>query len=418
MSNFVSTLFSTPEEFEAWLKNGEHTNKEALDCLTLQRENEWDKKGCLLDVKDGKLQLLCKDRNVLAEIDICKADGETVIRDMVTGAITVKGIKDKNSGKTFSVWIGTTDAFKKLLVKDPTTVYFFTDDTTLDDIEAEFDAIRQEFTEAIDAAISDLKGEMSMGGIVPLTAESANSAGKAQRDWQNNVIHDTYVTKTALQTSLELTDREIEKITDGRTVVSRAKSDEDGYVIKYNYAKTESLITGDIIVKKAETASRAVFAQYLDSLLEEGTGLFSLNSFRLVTKRTLFYGPAEITENSKTINVSQFLSINYNRLEIVYKAYYLDSGEYKAVGDCIVSFKKYGDTWKRLSPSIIGKDDPGAVYSIYDELHYLTSITVDLNASVGTGTITFDRTVRTQIPGGNTSSSPRFDILQIDGYIE
>lgn len=136
MKPYVSTLFKTPQEFEEWIQYNNHENKEALDTITAKKIDEWDKKGCNLafDKNNGKIKLLAANGEVLATVDAVKCDEETVIRDEATGAITVKGIKDSNSGKTFNLWVGTTEAYKAIALIDPNTIYCFTDDTTLDEI--------------------------------------------------------------------------------------------------------------------------------------------------------------------------------------------------------------------------------------------------------------------------------------------
>ena len=135
MAVYLSKTFATPEEFEAWIKANEHGNKNFLDNLCEQDKERWDNKACKMTVKDGKLQLLCENDNVLAETSYYQPDGDTACCDNGDGTITVKGIKNANApdGKKFRVWVGTTAEYNAIRVKDPCTLYWLTDDTTYEE---------------------------------------------------------------------------------------------------------------------------------------------------------------------------------------------------------------------------------------------------------------------------------------------
>jgi len=163
----------------------------------LQKEQEWDKKGCKICVKDGKLQLLCKDDDVLAEAEICGADGDTIERDPATGAICVKGLKERNSGNTFSMWIGTQAEYDAITRKNPNTFYWITDDPVLDEINAEFAALDKK----IEANKTELDKKIS-----------TNASGIAEN-------------KEAIEgnkTAIAGNKSDIDKIKNGETVVPKA----------------------------------------------------------------------------------------------------------------------------------------------------------------------------------------------------
>ena len=135
MGVYLSKTFATPEEFEAWIKANEHKNKSFLDNICEQDKQRWDTKACRMTVKDGKLQLLCEQGNVLAEANYYQPDNDTVSCDG-TGTLCIHGIKNANDpdGKKFRIWVGTQAEYNAIRVKDPKTLYFITDETTLDDI--------------------------------------------------------------------------------------------------------------------------------------------------------------------------------------------------------------------------------------------------------------------------------------------
>ena len=136
MSVYISKQFSSPEEFEAWVVAQGHSNKDFLDQLCEKDKENWDKKACKMTVKDGKLQLLCEDGNVLAETNYYQPDGDTVCCDGKDGKLSIKGIQNANdpNGKKFRVWVGTQAEYNAIRVKDPRTMYYITDENVLDDI--------------------------------------------------------------------------------------------------------------------------------------------------------------------------------------------------------------------------------------------------------------------------------------------
>lgn len=132
---YVSEKFATPQEFEAWFNNNEHPNKKALDEVTDTKLNEWDKKACQVAIADGKIQLKCKDGEVIAEAPLNNAvDGSTI--GCSGGCLIVTGVKNQNGG-IVKIWLGTTEAYNKITVKDTNnTIYVKTDDNTIATINA------------------------------------------------------------------------------------------------------------------------------------------------------------------------------------------------------------------------------------------------------------------------------------------
>lgn len=67
MSNYISKLFKTPEEFEEHVN---HDNKAVLDGITAALVDAWNKKGVSVQYVNQKIQLLDKDGNVLGEASL------------------------------------------------------------------------------------------------------------------------------------------------------------------------------------------------------------------------------------------------------------------------------------------------------------------------------------------------------------
>lgn len=192
MTPYVSTIFKTPQEFEEWIKNTKNT-------LTGEKVNEWNSKGCLLDVKNGKLQLLSLNRDVLAEVEMDNGDGVTLVRDEETGAITVKGIKDNNYGSVYDLWVGSKAAFNALSIKKTDTIYVIEDDDTLEEIYsrlAELEAWKTSTDELVKGLgeavifLDEWHDKLLSGEVKIKSAESADyaeNAGTAQNAYKDNL---------------------------------------------------------------------------------------------------------------------------------------------------------------------------------------------------------------------------------------
>lgn len=192
MGVYISKQFSTPDEFEAWVKAQEHGNKDFLDKLCEQDKEKWDNKACKMTVKDGKLQLLCEKGNVLAEADYYQPDGDTVCCDGKDGKLSIKGIQNANdpNGKKYRVWIGTQAEYNAIRVKDPKTMYYITDETLLDDIlsgliKVGYAAEADQATEANHTKVWVLS---SLGGLVQMIQSNpACSIGISIRTEQSGI---------------------------------------------------------------------------------------------------------------------------------------------------------------------------------------------------------------------------------------
>lgn len=183
MATYISTQFSTAEEFENWIRMSEHANKDFLDGLCEDDKKAWDNKGCNIRVKDGKLQLLCANGNVLAEADYYAPDNKTVCCDE-NGEVKVKGIANANEpdGRNFRMWVGTLEEYRAIRIKDDKTLYLVSDDTTIDEIIYAVNTLNDSF-EAFKTALSN-------GDFVVFEAR------KATKDGNGNNITDTYVKKS------------------------------------------------------------------------------------------------------------------------------------------------------------------------------------------------------------------------------
>lgn len=124
----ASKKFGSATEFEAWIDKAQELTEtedtfKALKAITPALEAEWNNKACDIEVSNGKLKLLCKDRNVLAEQPIvCGCDGTTTEKN-ADGSVTVKGLKDVNTLETYNLWIGTYDAYTKIASRSTNTIY-------------------------------------------------------------------------------------------------------------------------------------------------------------------------------------------------------------------------------------------------------------------------------------------------------
>ena len=152
---YVSEKFATPQEFEAWLNENEHPNKTVLDNVTGEKLTEWDKKACKIAIVNGKIQLKCKDDNVLAEAPLSNAvDGSTI--GCSGDCLIVTGVKNQNGG-VVKLWLGTTAAYNDITVKDTNnTIYVKTDDNTIATINAELNSLSNRAT-ALEGRATDLE---------------------------------------------------------------------------------------------------------------------------------------------------------------------------------------------------------------------------------------------------------------------
>lgn len=152
---YVSQKFATPQEFEEWLNENEHTNKEVLDEVTPDKVGEWDTKACQIAIADGKIQLKCKDGNVIAEAPLSNAvDGSTI--GCPSGCLIVTGVKNQNGG-IVKLWLGTTAAYDAITVKDTNnTIYVKTDDNTIATINSAIQKLTERVTD-LEGRATDLE---------------------------------------------------------------------------------------------------------------------------------------------------------------------------------------------------------------------------------------------------------------------
>lgn len=77
------------------------------------------------------------------------------IGDVDKGFITK--IQELNDLQTLSLWVGTMAEFEALSTKDPNTLYMFSDDPTLTEIEQKMTEMEQEI-DALSARVTALEG--------------------------------------------------------------------------------------------------------------------------------------------------------------------------------------------------------------------------------------------------------------------
>lgn len=107
-------------------------------------------------VKDGKLQLVTENGNVVSNVDYCTVDDETVSRNPSTGALIVNGIMTID-GTSLKLFVGTNEEYENLTSEQKQNLFaIITDDET------------ETF---IWEAISQLQTGLENGEIVVHTAE-------------------------------------------------------------------------------------------------------------------------------------------------------------------------------------------------------------------------------------------------------
>lgn len=95
-----------------------------------------------LDDGANKWEAMTKEQILTA---IMQAVNEGTIGDIDSGFVTT--IKEMNEQKGIKLWIGTMAEYQALGGKDPNTIYLFTDDPTLQDIESNFENISNRLDE-------------------------------------------------------------------------------------------------------------------------------------------------------------------------------------------------------------------------------------------------------------------------------
>lgn len=314
MANYTSTIFATPQEFEEFLNKSkqltdEEKRFEALKALTPELEAEWNGKAYnMCCTENGKMQLLCKDGNVLAEIDVCHADDDTLVRDSSTGKMTVQGIKDCNSLETYTMWFGTEDEFNAITVKDSKTIYIYT--TNFED------EVRSALAKIVSGATVVAKATHAVNAE---NAENAENATKA-------VTADDYNTSSGTITNkFTAVDTEIANIKSGSTTVAKASKAgtatlASGYTsngsINEKFAEVENSIStlnadmsnikdGTTSVPKATNASNVNGIKIKGTTTNAGIGAETLSPsytdicFDLY--RNIFTGNTTVTASTHTV---------------------------------------------------------------------------------------------------------------------
>lgn len=152
-----------------------------------------------LDDGANKHETMTKEQ-VLAAIIQAVEDG--TITNIDTGFITK--IKEMNKQTNLKVWVGTNAEFTALETKAEDTLYLFTDDPTIDDME-------QAVTE-VEEAQNDLMSGLNDGSVKPNTAQNADRATKAGYNEVNGHLKAERSYQATSSVTVTLTNDDIQKI--------------------------------------------------------------------------------------------------------------------------------------------------------------------------------------------------------------
>lgn len=140
-----------------------------------------------LDDGANKHETMTKEQ-VLAAIVQAVENG--TITNIDTGFITK--IQEMNKQTNLKVWVGTNAEFTALETKAEDTLYLFTDDPTIDDME-------QAVTE-VEEAQNDLQAGLTNGTIKVASADNATKSDKAKKNQFNGCLkHETIDIQEAFQ---------------------------------------------------------------------------------------------------------------------------------------------------------------------------------------------------------------------------
>lgn len=146
-----------------------------------------------LDDGANKHETMTKEQ-ILAAIIQAIEDG--TITNIDTGFITK--LQEANKKANLKIWVGTNAEFTALETKDADTLYLFTDDPTIDDME-------QAVTE-VEEAQNDLQAGLTKGTIKVASADNAAKADKATKNQFNGCLkHETIDIQEAFQGSSSFT---------------------------------------------------------------------------------------------------------------------------------------------------------------------------------------------------------------------
>lgn len=202
-----------------------------------------DTKVFALDEGKNAYETLTREQITAA---IMQAVNEGTIGDLDAGFITK--IQEMNQKGLLRFWVGTMAEFNALETKDPDTLYLFSDDPTVDDIE--------EAIEAVENSVSALEANLEAGAVVPAIAE------KARTDIDGDDIRISYVRKAQAFIGDELS-RDGTTVTftedtpplqeDGDTVVTvclrshlSGYEDDPYYVGSVSFAATSAISAGRV----------------------------------------------------------------------------------------------------------------------------------------------------------------------------
>lgn len=90
------------------------------------------------------------------------------IQNIDDGFITK--VKEQNKGETLTFWLGTTAEFNAIEEEDPKCFYIKTDDTTLEDMAKEIEAIKEATEKRLDALSEEIRKSRVYGDMDSFTA--------------------------------------------------------------------------------------------------------------------------------------------------------------------------------------------------------------------------------------------------------
>lgn len=125
-------------------------------------------------VRNGKLELVTENGNIVSKVNYIEADGDTITCDSSTGVASVRGVKTIGD-TSLHLFVGTTEEYNALTEEQKTDNLFaiLTDDTTKEEMLDRIETVEEGF-EYWEAGVDD-------GSIIVGQARYANSADNAEK---------------------------------------------------------------------------------------------------------------------------------------------------------------------------------------------------------------------------------------------
>lgn len=286
-----------------------------------------------LDESKNKWLTMTKEQILTA---IMQAVNEGTIGDIDAGFITK--IQEMNEQGVIQFWFGTMAEYAALEEKDENTLYLFTDDPTINDIEEAINEIDDQLNAIIagDTPVSKANYATSAGTAASATnasyatsaasatrATSATSATKATQDSSGRNIVNTYATKDELDEKIQAMGNFDDHgdypylQAGGADVATKAKQDYLGNQIDETYATKEELDDkiqeigdfndhGDYPYLSVGNATNADNADKVNNLAitRDSSGVLKIGDVIIPQKRILWSGELDVNTSSTTTTLT------------------------------------------------------------------------------------------------------------------